>query len=415
MVYLGGLVFPQSVLVSPWFQLLATVVAFNTIVYLGLTLSKFVPWPRQLSSRGIRGLFGRPDASLRVDAELSTREVARNPLESMRGDIVARDVPLGLSVVGGTLVIVSAINLIAIRANNGPYQIIVLICGLIFVVMAFVLGRRGFRPMVTVWIWSSLVVLAAAIVASAAVREDSIAPLGYALIFMVGFGPIAMSWPPVIVSMVTQLAIFAYAVGRVGDAQGVQFAVVGLAAAATGVLMLKLRLQSITQLATQWQATQEVASTDPLTGLLTRRGLWELVPEFTAAAVRQGQQLTVTVVSLANLGSLNATYGADYGDGVLRSTAKALTSSTDRNFLVARWIGAQFVVLGYGLAPHEAATMSDIGPVIAAGPVTLGKAPLEVAVGSARGEAREGQFTALYDRAVENMAVAELPLSQAQA
>ena len=42
-----GLLLPQEVLYSWWFMLLATVVAFNTVIYVGLTLAKVIPWPHQ--------------------------------------------------------------------------------------------------------------------------------------------------------------------------------------------------------------------------------------------------------------------------------------------------------------------------------------------------------------------------------
>jgi len=49
-----GLLFPESVLSSGWFTLLATVVALNTIIYVGLTLAKVIPWPRQFHPRRVR-------------------------------------------------------------------------------------------------------------------------------------------------------------------------------------------------------------------------------------------------------------------------------------------------------------------------------------------------------------------------
>lgn len=40
---LAGILLPEDVLTSTWFITLATVVAFNTIVYMGLTLAKLIP------------------------------------------------------------------------------------------------------------------------------------------------------------------------------------------------------------------------------------------------------------------------------------------------------------------------------------------------------------------------------------
>ena len=50
----GGILLPESVLSTTWFALLATVVAFNTIVYVGLTLSKLMPLPKQCHPSQVR-------------------------------------------------------------------------------------------------------------------------------------------------------------------------------------------------------------------------------------------------------------------------------------------------------------------------------------------------------------------------
>lgn len=41
-----GLLFPQSAMQSPWFAFLASFVAFNTMIYVSLTVAKLIPWPK---------------------------------------------------------------------------------------------------------------------------------------------------------------------------------------------------------------------------------------------------------------------------------------------------------------------------------------------------------------------------------
>jgi hypothetical protein len=41
-----GLLFAQSAMQSPWFTLLASFVAFNTMIYVSLTVAKIIPWPK---------------------------------------------------------------------------------------------------------------------------------------------------------------------------------------------------------------------------------------------------------------------------------------------------------------------------------------------------------------------------------
>ena len=52
----AGILFPESTLTSPLFFFVATAVAFNTIIYLTLTISKFIPWPKQRSVEELQKL-----------------------------------------------------------------------------------------------------------------------------------------------------------------------------------------------------------------------------------------------------------------------------------------------------------------------------------------------------------------------
>jgi hypothetical protein len=47
---LAGIVFPNSLFEEEWMWYLGAFVAFNTIVFVGLSIGKFIPWPPQPSS-----------------------------------------------------------------------------------------------------------------------------------------------------------------------------------------------------------------------------------------------------------------------------------------------------------------------------------------------------------------------------
>lgn len=53
----SGIFLPQSTLNQEWFLILAMVVAFNTIIYLGLTIAKAIPWPDQIHPNRVRSIF----------------------------------------------------------------------------------------------------------------------------------------------------------------------------------------------------------------------------------------------------------------------------------------------------------------------------------------------------------------------
>ena len=180
--HLGGLLFPQDVLVSPWFLLLATVVAFNTIIYLGLTISKFVPWPRQFKPRNIRRMLHRLGAVPDEDGESPvTASVAHQPVEpyeKIRADIARRDIPLSMALVGVAMVAISVVNFVIPPQSEFVSHVAQLLLGLAYVVMALVTGRRKFRAKIMMWAWSVLAFLAVAFTAEEAVRDDTATPLG---------------------------------------------------------------------------------------------------------------------------------------------------------------------------------------------------------------------------------------------
>lgn len=53
MKIVGGLM-PERLLWSQPFRIFALVAGINSLVFLGLTFSKFIPWPRQIPPQRIR-------------------------------------------------------------------------------------------------------------------------------------------------------------------------------------------------------------------------------------------------------------------------------------------------------------------------------------------------------------------------
>ena len=87
----AGLLLPESVLTSPWFLLLATVVAFNTIIYVGLTLAKLIPWPQQFHPQWVRDKAERlgvnpSEEKVMPKTPESARYVSDDPYEILRED-----------------------------------------------------------------------------------------------------------------------------------------------------------------------------------------------------------------------------------------------------------------------------------------------------------------------------------------
>lgn len=101
-----------------------------------------------------------------------------------------------------------------------------------------------------------------------------------------------------------------------------------------------------------------VSRTDPLTGLLNRRGLSESAAEWLSHAKGQQRKLVVMLADLDNFKTVNDRHGHAEGDRVLVKVADLLLCNTRDSDMVARYGGDEFVLLltdTEGEAAHQIA------------------------------------------------------------
>jgi diguanylate cyclase (GGDEF)-like protein len=140
------------------------------------------------------------------------------------------------------------------------------------------------------------------------------------------------------------------------------------------------------------------ATTDPLTGLLNRRGVEPQLTRAMHLATRHGTSLSVALFDIDHFKRVNDRYGHNVGDQLLRAVAGAIARTIRGGDLVARWGGEEFLVV----LPHtdlepahcaadrirravEALRVAEIGPVTISGGVATFSAgePLSETVGRA--------------------------------
>ena len=109
-----------------------------------------------------------------------------------------------------------------------------------------------------------------------------------------------------------------------------------------------------------FEETQRASLTDPLTGLLNRRGMQDHVEAALARALEQGRSAALLLMDLDGFKTLNDTYGHQTGDLALRHVAAALRSGLRSYDMCARFAGDEFVVVfwdcsgvGSGIATHR--------------------------------------------------------------
>jgi diguanylate cyclase (GGDEF)-like protein len=123
-----------------------------------------------------------------------------------------------------------------------------------------------------------------------------------------------------------------------------------LLARVAAALRQRAREQS---LASRAQELAQLSTTDPLTGLLNRRGL-----EQHLRTLSRDRSLGVLLLDIDHFKRVNDTEGHAVGDAVLAVVAARLRSSTGTSGTVGRWGGEEFVTVA---ADVDGAALAELG------------------------------------------------------
>jgi diguanylate cyclase (GGDEF)-like protein len=396
----AGILLPQETLTEHWFIVLSTFVAFNTIIYLGLTISKLIPWPRQIHPSRVRGIlatftFLRPPEAAVPAHDTVERPESDDPYEQMRLSIARRDIPQAFALVGGLVVIFSLATFLTLPGRNLADAFDELVAGLVLLVAAQVLGRRPFRARTMMWTWAIAMAVLAGLLSLEAYRNDSQLPLAYTLIILTAYAPVTLSWRPTLITGGGMLAFMVIVSLTVTGNEDARLIAATVAALMVSFVLLQLRLSAIDDLAGERARTHALETTDLLTGLLSRQGLVALLPGLAATAERSGQEVCVMLFDIDDLAKANTEYGTKYGDDVITAVADSIRSTVRRGDLLARWGGDEFVVAGLGGRPDAEAMSARIAEAVRRSGVNLGKWQTSVSVRTAAGDPGETTFDAL--------------------
>jgi diguanylate cyclase (GGDEF)-like protein len=152
---------------------------------------------------------------------------------------------------------------------------------------------------------------------------------------------------------------------------------VGLTGGSTGWYLVLLGLGTALLLVAGWtyfsdrRSLERMATTDDLTGLVTRREFARITEEAVLDANRLGTGLCVMLIDLDAFKAVNDDRGHHMGDQVLIECADRLRASVRDTDVVGRWGGDEFVVLLPGLESGSAVRSSAerIGAKLAETPI----------------------------------------------
>lgn len=382
-----GILLPQDVLNSVWFQVFAAFVAFNTVIYMGLTLSKMMVWPRQERLRAIAahlpggGRRGGPGAPADLPPE------GAPATWNLRAAIIANDAPIATAGLGGLFIVLNLILFLSNPEGSPTPHIVGLVLGVAFLGAAQVMSRARLGQEAMSWSWAAVVVAAGIYLASPLTDEHNTLALGFLLIVMTAFSSVLVSWRPFIVTGVLLVGAAAFTTFAVDQPEPVGWLLLSLSAFGVGALLLRTRLTGLSALEDAEALSQRLATTDPLTGLLSQSGMESILPRFAGAAERADENLCVMYITVPDLDRAIRDYGREYGDAVIVAVATAVRDAVREGDLVARWRSAGFLVVGFGLQPDSRMLEGRVQRQFSASGVDLGKWPITVKAGTSSGAA----------------------------
>lgn len=109
--------------------------------------------------------------------------------------------------------------------------------------------------------------------------------------------------------------------------------------------VLIVRLRNAQRRFAEIEGLRQLASHDPLTGVLNRRAFSERLEYEFAQVHRYGGELSLAIVDLDHFKQINDTYGHDVGDLVLKQIAGQLARQLRETDTLARYGGEEFVCL----------------------------------------------------------------------
>lgn len=110
------------------------------------------------------------------------------------------------------------------------------------------------------------------------------------------------------------------------------------------------------------ERAHELATRDPLTGLMNRRSLSEHLEHAIVRANRHKERLALLFLDMDRFKAINDTLGHEAGDELLRQVAERISASVRSSDMVARLGGDEFVVLMEDLPSYAAA--AEVGKKI---------------------------------------------------
>ncbi len=123
--------------------------------------------------------------------------------------------------------------------------------------------------------------------------------------------------------------------------------------------MVDTTLDTLERVNTLNKDLKQLATHDPLTGILNRRGMAELLSHEIFRVNRYNKSLSVVIGDIDYFKQINDTFGHQSGDKVLENTSNILMKNNRAADILCRWGGEEFLILCPEITLAEAATFAE--------------------------------------------------------
>ncbi|MEZ5114677.1 MAG: GGDEF domain-containing protein [Candidatus Nanopelagicales bacterium] len=271
-----------------------------------------------------------------------------------RREVGKRETPIILLYAGLIVLVLPVLNYVIPPRGAWYEYVITAVVGLAFCLLSLAMRRPGFPAGAVPWVFASCTVGLIGLLLLTYLWDPRVVNLVWITGVLLAFGPGTEAPAPFFVAASVGLVSFAVALVAWSVPDAADWLLVAVASLVISYVLLRRRLRTLDELADAHAASEQQAMTDPLTGLLNRRGLTAQLGVVAATAQRYGDSLFVVFVDVRGLKAANDAHGHDFGDEVLAAAARALRRQVRQGDLVARWGGDEFVVVGLGAAPAPA-------------------------------------------------------------
>ena len=322
--------------------------------------------------------------------------------EVVRDEAIKTEIPLAMFWSSGLVILLSTVNFL-IRPEYFPvFHLMDYAAALLLLGVGLWLRRPGVGRRAVTWGFTACMV-ALVFELLAQVWTDPLTGPSYVLIVICMFGPLVLAWRPLWLGATLMIGGVAVATSNLPGGQVVDWTFLAASAALASAVLLKLRVRSLQYQARAIAQVSRDATQDPLTGVLNRRGLAQLLPGFAATARRLNQTVVVHFMDVDGLKTANDAWGHSFGDQVLRCVASAVSAGVREGDLVARWGGDEFLVVTMGSEPTDQVFVTRLRDDIRSSGIDLGRWPGVVSVGASSGNLDEASIEVLIAQADQDM------------